>query len=724
MNDFADIPMPPPRHAKSFRRVGRWCIFAAAFLAPWSIFIATTFFVVAAFICFLGCALSERRFDYSRSLLFPFLAIFLVVIAVSAWFSIIRAESFFGMLAAPDSLLSFLIYFLLFFLSFFFFRHEDVAKIGTAIGSGLFVATIVGWLSYFHGAFFVPFGTSFGWGVGMVAVLAALAVIRPGELTGRAKLFFFIAAFIALASLVLLNDQFLWLTLAIFIMIVAALRFGPREQFQYAFVIIALSLFFALISPRLPTFPQTAPDARPDVSASLAAVQGTLTGHAIFLGSGPATFAFDFYAFRPTSMNETTFWMNSFPEGHDFAITLLATTGIIGLLLFIWIVILAIQPFLYMQSLGTDLAMFASASAFLLAALFLYPASLGGLVLLFILLGVFQGTGARSRRTISFDTIPPWQSFAATVFVIAFAAAGLAGAFVVGEQYLASVFSAQASTIAASGDLGDAFAKINAAIALDPTDAYYRTASSILISEAKVLAASTSTDVSAEAPFVVSNAIQAAENAVNVNQRDPANWGNLGAVYESVLPVVSGASSSAESAYQEAGTLDPSDPVWDLDMGRVFMESGDYTDAQTFLTQAITLKDDYTDPRVLLVQLYLQEGNIPQAIEKVQELEEENPLDPGIAFELGYLYYYTNQFSQAAQQLQVATILDPDYANAHYFLGLAYSQEGMQSQALTQFEKVQALNPDNAQVAQVIANLQAGRPALTNSTASSTPSGQ
>jgi hypothetical protein len=43
----------------------------------------------------------------------------------------------------------------------------------------------------------------------------------------------------------------------------------------------------------------------------------------------------------------------------------------------------------------------------------------------------------------------------------------------------------------------------------------------------------------------------------------------------------------------------------------------------------------------------------------------------------------------------------------------------MTAQALDQFQRIAALNPGNAEVQQIIANLQAGRPALANNAISS-----
>jgi tetratricopeptide (TPR) repeat protein len=731
MKDFTDVPAPPPRYAASFRRVGRWCLLGVIVLAPCFFLSATTdpvginklvaisFLTIAALVCFLGCALAERQVEYPRSWLSFLIIAFIAAQGLSTWSSIVPSQSLFGSLSAPDSFISFIVYALLFFLFFFFFRRKDIPLVAIATAGGIFIATLI---TAFNAFGFDPFGSAYGWGIALAAIIAAFTAVRPGELAPAAKIFFFILACVALASLVILNYQSLWLALAVFIVVLAALRFGPREHFQYAFIIIVLALFFALVSLRLPALGNTPPDIRPGVSATLTTAQGTLHGWRAITGSGPATFALDFALFRPVALNQTPYWSMPFSQGHDFAGTLLVTGGFLSFLLFLLLAIVALQPFLHIQSLDTDLAMIVAAATFFLIALFLYPASFAELVLLFALLGIIAGESPRG--SIAFDGLSRGGSFMSSLGIMLIAAISLAATFALGEQYVAAIFFAQSNAAMSAGDLNGAFTKVNDALGLDRSDVYLRGASGVLIAEAKILASADNPTSAAELPGAIAGAVQAAGSATSENPHDPANWGNSGSVYEAIIPVVSGAGDLAQASYQQAANLDPTNPQWDVDMARVQMELGVTSTAESFLQKAITLKDDYADPRVLLVQLYLQEGNIAQAIEKVQELKEQNPLDSGVAFELGYLYYESNQMAQAQEEFQVATILNPNYANARYFLGLIYDQEGMVAQAIDQFKSIQKLNPDNAQVQTIIANLEAGRQALAGDVGSSTLSGQ
>ena len=727
----AEVPQPPLRRAEWFRKAGRICLMAVAFLTPF-LFLPLTedavgvnkmvivgFLVIAAFICFLGCVFEERSVAYPRSWFSLFFLLFIVVEFVSATTSVSPIASWYGALRAPDSFAGILLCALIFFLSFFFFHHRDLLKIGMLIGGGLLIATAI---SLFGG--FTPVGTPLAWRILLAAGIAAVGSISLRDLMPRWRIVLSVATLIALVALFIVNYPLLWLALAVFLIAVAAFRFGFKEyRFRFAFAVVVLAIFFALTGPRLPALTHLAQPAAPGAGQTFAAARSTLTGWRTLIGTGPATFPLDFSTYPPLTSG----------QGHDFILTLLATGGLLGCLLFLLMAAAAVLPFFRMQLLGKDLAMAAVAVTFLLAALFFAPAFFAGFAVLFMLLGIFAAE--HSRKEISFVILGRWQAFLVSLAVMVLAALSLSAAYTAGMQYAAAILFEQSGQSQAAGDLNDAFKQVNAAIQLDRTDEYLRGAASVLIAEARVLAASSDPSASAQLPTVVENAIQAAQNAASISPNDPANWGNLGSVYEVIMPVATGADALAAKSYAAAAALAPADPEWDLAIGRVFMESAnllpsgasstalqenDWSQAETFFEKAIAVKDDYADARVMLIQLYLKEGNIAQAIEKVQELTQQNPLDPGVAFELGYLYYQSNQMTQAQNEFQVATILDPNYSNALYFLGLTYDQNGMAPQALAAFERVLVLNPGNPQVKQIIANIQAGDPALANSAASST----
>ncbi|MEK6852852.1 MAG: hypothetical protein AABX59_03145, partial [Nanoarchaeota archaeon] len=89
-------------------------------------------------------------------------------------------------------------------------------------------------------------------------------------------------------------------------------------------------------------------EVRPSFSATLNVSKGALSQNA-FLGSGPNTFSQDWLIYKPTEVNTTPFWGTAFPFGIGFIPTQVASTGILGVLLwlafFVFLIILGIKAF-------------------------------------------------------------------------------------------------------------------------------------------------------------------------------------------------------------------------------------------------------------------------------------------------------------------------------------------------------------------------------------------
>ena len=113
-----------------------------------------------------------------------------------------------------------------------------------------------------------------------------------------------------------------------------------------------------------------------------------------------------------------------------------------------------------------------------------------------------------------------------------------------------------------------------------------------------------------------------------------------------------------------------------------------------------------------MAQTAARRGDINSAIASTEQAKLAAPLDIGIAFQLGLLYYQTNNFSRAEAELLRAISLNENYSNARYFLGLIYDRGGQRSRALEQFERIKLLNPGNSEVDIIVKNLKAGKRAL------------
>jgi len=260
-------------------------------------------------------------------------------------------------------------------------------------------------------------------------------------------------------------------------------------------------------------------------------------------------------------------------------------------------------------------------------------------------------------------------------------------------------------------------------------DIYWRALSQVyLVRLNDVLAASdlSQEEKSSQAQSIIASSINSVTQATIAEPNNAANWSTRGFIYRNMLGVLGGADEWAIKSYQKAAELEPNNPDIFTEMGRVYLAKSDILAqqekekessenlklAQESFEKAINLKSDYAPARFQIAMINVREGKIQDAIAKLEETQQFSPYDTGLAFQIGILYYNSNQWSRARTQFERAVLLDPNYSNARYFLGLVYDRQGDKNLAIEQFENIAQLNPDNQDIQKIIANLRAGKSAL------------
>ncbi len=85
---------------------------------------------------------------------------------------------------------------------------------------------------------------------------------------------------------------------------------------------------------------------------------------------------------------------------------------------------------------------------------------------------------------------------------------------------------------------------------------------------------------------------------------------------------------------------------------------------------------------------YLQEmGRNEEAFVQIRQAMDLDPLSPGGASELGYIFYTARQYDQAIRAFQKALEVEPDYVYAHVGLGWVYDEKKIYKEAITELEK-------------------------------------
>jgi tetratricopeptide (TPR) repeat protein len=231
-------------------------------------------------------------------------------------------------------------------------------------------------------------------------------------------------------------------------------------------------------------------------------------------------------------------------------------------------------------------------------------------------------------------------------------------------------------------------------------------------------------------------AIDAARRATDLSPRHVLNWLARGSVYRSLVPLIGDAGTFALEAYGQAIALEPVNPANHTELGKTYLvvaESvreltgsadavtaaqakdelqANLAAAEAAFNKAVELKSDYAPAHYQLAVTYERQGRLNDAIGKMESVRKYNPLDVGVAFQLGMLYLRRGgegDLARAQAEFERAIELAPAYANARWFLASIYESQGNVEAAIEQVAKVLEYDPGNEIVKARLARLKAGQ---------------
>jgi len=337
------------------------------------------------------------------------------------------------------------------------------------------------------------------------------------------------------------------------------------------------------------------------------------------LGSGFGTYTPDFLRFKPPSFNQNILWSFTFFRSSSFILEILATTGILGVVTFIFLAIKVIR-----EIKGNDKNFILLSVILIFLASFFIPFSLTIQTLLFVLLALFavyEGFNSKKRdrffdvdiqlvalrngllalgapesnRKNSFiqhQLLPIMLSIIVFIFVLFVGNYGL--------NYVISDIGFQRSVVAASKNNGSlTYEEQTKAIAKFPyRDGFYRVYSQTNLALANSLA---SQAPKGQAPdkktqdnivALIQQSINSARNATAIAPQTALNWQNLSTIYRALIGFGQNAENFAINSQQQAILLDPNNPQQYLALGGVYYQLGQWDNAQNHFQIAINLKPD------------------------------------------------------------------------------------------------------------------------------------
>jgi tetratricopeptide (TPR) repeat protein len=745
---------------RSFRweKIGRFCMFLLAGLTP-IFFLPITvlpveinkqflgaLLVIVAIICYLADGLTRKKIIYPKSFLALSVVILMAVVFISSLLSISKAVSIPGSFVRPDTFLSFMMYALAFLSAFRFFESkEDWQKAIYWFLSGLGALTLVSLLQSYQN-FWLPWGFTknsswnasgsiFAWSLLMGAGISYIASLNLKS-EERSKRFFYYGLGIFFAiSLFILNYQFIWGALTLISILIVLIKYFTRRDFILPLIVAVISISLSLVGKYIPPLSNVPLEVWPSYSTSFNIAKEAIKGGDILLGSGPATFGYEYSLARPQAVNFTNFWNIRFNQGYDFFVTSLSNLGILGVAAILFLIFSFVRIVLKNRE-SEDVIALSSIVGFLMIGWVIYPAFFSGMIIVFLALGMISRfSGEADEVNLEREGgAKPFALFVAAIIVLSLSVTSL---FVIGQKYASAFSYGSGLNAITAGNLEKAIARLDSARTLDRnSDESLRVLSQALILRARnTLNGQSPLDISGDKQIQfqndVASAVTIAKQATDVNPADSLNWENLGSIYESLIGLAANSQNFAVQNYERAIELDPQNPQQPINMARVNVIVADLlqgvegqnnarneslSQALNYIQKSVDLKGDYAPAHFLMAQVFVRQGEIQKAITKGAELTAASPSDAGLAFQLGILYYQSGTFNEAQKEFERAVTIavsnGGDYANARYFLGLIYDRQGRTSQAIAQFENIEKFNPDNAEVKTILSNLRAGRDAL------------
>ena len=672
---------------------------------------------------------------------------------LSTIFSLDKYGSFWGWpRVTSESLLTIIGLALFYFLISNIFSKKEIFKSVIILVLSSLVVILVG---VFHmlGLFILPFsftkiasfntiGLVSGLGLFMAVLLPVLIVL---EICTKKwfKIIFVLGIILSVIALILINYSLVWWMVLISSILTILLGMFKKELFDLRWLglpifFLVVALFFLILKPQFSVVPRPI-EVFLNQPTTFDIVLQTLKQKAMFFGSGPGTFIYDFLKYKKVDFNMGPLWDMQFGGGGSKILTILATTGILGFISFL--VLMALAVFYGLKFVFKQIRETKSNNYFLILALgiligfatqtigyFLYNSNLSLDFVYFFLIACFIGLVFEKRKDYSLGP-SSFLTVGVTFIFILFSIFGLWLLILGGQRYAAEISYTKGITVFASGSKEEAIRNLEKAINLNPKlDLYFMQLSQAYILKLgdEISRQDLSQDVkNKNIEILINNSINAAKIATDINPNNAANWSARGLVYQNLIGLLNGADDWAIKTYDEAIKLEPNNPYYPTQEGIVYIakaqtlineKMGDrnkiLANAKDQLDKAILLKSDYTPALFQIARIYQIQGKTDEALAALENTQTYVPNDIGLAFQLGLLYYQNGDLEKAQAELEKAVAISPNYANALYFLGLTYDELGQKDKAIEEFLKVAELNPDDAGVNKILDNLKAGKKAL------------
>lgn len=501
-----------------------------------------------------------------------------------------------------------------------------------------------------------------------------------------------------LAQVVRLGDRFNWMPMALFVLVLIFLMMGNQGN--------------TFLSKKTTILPEVALDQSSSWTIAKEALKERL-----IVGSGPATFGYNFSLYKPDSLNKGLQNNFRFSQSGNLFLEMLATVGVVGGFFFLILLLVFLGAGLFGLSREKErnkifsLGIWAAAIVFVVAIFRMPiegPMFVYGFLLLSLAVPVLleeSGQGNDFLR-LSLKASPKFALALAFIFMVVSASVAFLFAFI-GKAFLADIRAGQASRMAASEVNDAALGSMARSLSLMPYEGRYYAAlgqmyMSVVNKEAAKPEGERNLDIIKTT--VERSAIPLVDEATKRMPNDVLVYEISGQVYENVS-LLSGSNpdvlARTGAVYRRALELEPKNPNFYVKLGlinRVLANRDDkksvrtdlLNEAKQYFTTALEKKPDF-------ISGYLNRGLTEEALgdidASVKDLKSALSIGPDadVSFHLARILQTRGTADDLSQAEKVSLdALKRDDKNVKILLnlGFVYEREKNNDKAIETYKKL------------------------------------
>jgi len=331
------------------------------------------------------------------------------------------------------------------------------------------------------------------------------------------------------------------------------------------------------------------------------------------LGTGPETFAYSYYWYRPREHNDVSEWDFLYNKAHNEYLNYAATTGTLGLLAYFFLI--GSFFFYTIKKPVTNTlhpALLSGFSAILIANFFGFSVVVTNL-LLFLLPAFAVSLEQEIAPSQKLPRQPNLAQSAALVVVI-LTVLFLSRSLV--NYWRADFIFASARKLEKSGQPQDAFTLYREAIDLRPSEPLFREDYSVLASTLAVSARQQEMEDSAAQ--LTQLAISQSDQTVNANPYNLNFWKSRTKVFYNLTDTDLKWLEQTRDSLVKAASLAPTDAKIHYNLALVFAQTDQIDQSISLLEKTIRLKPNYTEAHYALAVFYEKQGEDKAAKAELQ----------------------------------------------------------------------------------------------------------